>query len=81
MFTGFERDEELSILGFSCPDSLVPLSEPLQCIWLHPEAVAQFSYLDWTPSDRLRHASFVALREDKDPRAVAKEDEAIGSAW
>ncbi len=45
------------------------------CIWLRPEAVAQFRILEWTPNDHLRHASFVALREDKDPRSVVKEDE------
>ena len=45
------------------------------CTWLRPEAVAQFRFLEWTPNDHLRHASFVALREDKDPRAVVKEDE------
>ena len=31
--------------------------------------------LEWTPNDHLRHSSFVALRDDKDPRAVVKEDE------
>ena len=29
------------------------------------------------PNDHLRHASFVALREDKDPLAVVKDDEAV----
>lgn len=47
------------------------------CIWLHPEVIAQFRFLEWTSNDHLRHASFVALREDKDPRAVFKEDEAV----
>ncbi len=45
------------------------------CIWLRPEAVAQFRILEWTPNDHLRHASFVAVREDKDARAVIKEGE------
>ena len=44
------------------------------CTWLRPEAVAQFRFLEWTPNDHLRHASFVALRDDKDPRVI-KEDE------
>jgi ATP-dependent DNA ligase len=35
------------------------------CVWLRPEAVAQFGILEWTPSDHLRHASFFAIREDK----------------
>ena len=46
------------------------------CIWVRPETVAQFRFLEWTPSDHLRHASFVALRDDKDPHVVVKEGEA-----
>jgi ATP-dependent DNA ligase len=30
--------------------------------------VAQFEYLEWTPDYHLRHARFIALRDDKDPR-------------
>jgi ATP-dependent DNA ligase len=44
-----------------------------KCIWLRPELVAQIAFLEWTESGRLRHAKFVALREDKDPRHVVKE--------
>jgi bifunctional non-homologous end joining protein LigD len=41
--------------------------------WLRPELVAQVDFVDWTEADHLRHASFVALRDDKDPRTVHKE--------
>ena len=44
------------------------------CVWLTPETVAQFRFLEWTPSDHLRHASFIALRIDKDARSVVRED-------
>ena len=44
-----------------------------ECTWLKPEAVVQIEFLEWTPGDRLRHASFVALRDDKDPRTIVKE--------
>lgn len=44
-----------------------------ECVWLRPEAVAQIEFLEWTAGDRLRHAKFVGLRGDKDPRKVAKE--------
>lgn len=30
-------------------------------------------FLEWTAGDRLRHAKFVGLRQDKDPRQVVKE--------
>jgi bifunctional non-homologous end joining protein LigD len=43
------------------------------CVWLRPETVAQFRFLEWTANDHLRHASFVGLREDKEPNAVFKE--------
>ena len=38
------------------------------CRWLKPVLVAQFEYLEWTPDYHLRHARFIALRDDKDPR-------------
>jgi bifunctional non-homologous end joining protein LigD len=43
-----------------------------KCVWLRPEAVAQIEFLDWTEADRLRHSKFVALRDDKNPRAIVK---------
>jgi len=43
------------------------------CVWLRPEAVAQFRFLEWTHADHLRHASFAGQREDKDPKKVVKE--------
>ena len=47
------------------------------CVWLRPETVAQFRFLEWTPSDHLRHVSFVGVREDKEPKAVFKEGEPV----
>ena len=44
-----------------------------ECVWLRPEAVAQIEFLEWTAGDRLRHAKFVGLREDKNPRDVLSE--------
>ena len=42
-------------------------------MWLKPEAVAQIDFLEWTGGDILRGASFVRIREDKDPRKGVKE--------
>ena len=47
------------------------------CVWLRPEVVAQFRFLEWTTADRLRHVSFVGLREDKLAGEVVKEGEPI----
>jgi bifunctional non-homologous end joining protein LigD len=44
-----------------------------QCRWLKPKLVAQVAFTEWTPNGHLRHASFVALRDDKAPRDVTRE--------
>lgn len=68
-----------------CPFANLPESSPgrwgqgltaakmKNCTWLRPATVAQFRFLEWTPNDHLRHASFIGLREDKDPTKVFKE--------
>jgi DNA ligase D-like protein (predicted ligase) len=43
------------------------------CVWLKPHSVARIDFLEWTGEDHLRHAKFVALRDDKDPRKVVRE--------
>ena len=35
------------------------------CVWLKPVLVAAFEFLEWTPDNHLRHAKFLALREDR----------------
>lgn len=44
-----------------------------ECVWLKPEAVANFEFLEWTGADHLRHTKFVGMRDDKDPRKVVRE--------
>jgi bifunctional non-homologous end joining protein LigD len=41
--------------------------------WLDPRLVAEVRFAQWTKSGVLRQASFIALREDKDPRQVVRE--------
>jgi len=41
--------------------------------WLRPKLVAQIEFTEWTTGNHLRHSRFIALRDDKDPRAVRKE--------
>lgn len=43
------------------------------CRWLKPELVGQFEFVEWTGENHLRHARFVALRDDKRPEAVVRE--------
>jgi DNA ligase D-like protein (predicted ligase) len=48
-------------------------ADMLKCRWLKPWLVGAMEFLEWTPANRLRHAKFVALREDKDAREVVRE--------
>jgi bifunctional non-homologous end joining protein LigD len=43
------------------------------CIWVRPELVARFDFLEWTDSNHVRHIKFIAMRNDKDPRKVVRE--------
>jgi bifunctional non-homologous end joining protein LigD len=47
-----------------------------ECRWLRPVLVARFEYVEWTPDNHLRHASFIALREDRDAREVRRDGDA-----
>ncbi|WP_349370648.1 DNA ligase D [Salinarimonas sp.] len=56
-----------------------PFAEPLpraaaaKVRWAKPELVAEIELRGWTADGLLRHASYKGLREDKDPREVARE--------
>jgi bifunctional non-homologous end joining protein LigD len=45
----------------------------LECRWLRPVLVAQFEFVEWTPDDHLRHATFIGLRTDKRAKDVKRE--------
>ncbi|PZP90793.1 MAG: hypothetical protein DI587_37570 [Variovorax paradoxus] len=42
--------------------------------WAQPALVAEVRFAEWPRGGQVRHASFVALREDKDVAAVVRED-------
>ena len=44
------------------------------CRWLKPVLVAQVEFVEWTPDGHLRHAQFVALRQQRDAREVCREN-------
>jgi bifunctional non-homologous end joining protein LigD len=41
--------------------------------WVRPTRVAQVRFVEWTAEGHLRHAAFLGLRDDKDPRSVQRE--------
>jgi bifunctional non-homologous end joining protein LigD len=42
-------------------------------VWVSPELVAEVEYRGWTSDGLVRHASFQALRDDKEPHEVLRE--------
>jgi DNA ligase D-like protein (predicted ligase) len=44
-----------------------------KCRWLEPRLVAAIEFAEWTPTNHLRHAKFIALRDDKDAKEVVRE--------
>jgi len=47
----------------------------VDCGWLKPSLVGQFEFVEWTPDNHLRHSKFIALRDDKIPRDVVREEQ------
>ena len=41
--------------------------------WVQPQLVAEVEFSDWTPDGKVRHAKFLALRADKEAKAVTRE--------
>ncbi|HEV3410464.1 MAG TPA: non-homologous end-joining DNA ligase, partial [Chthoniobacterales bacterium] len=41
--------------------------------WLKPKLVCQVSFVEWTDAGNLRHANFVAMRDDKKASEVVRE--------
>jgi bifunctional non-homologous end joining protein LigD len=43
------------------------------CTWIAPELVCQLRFTEWTQDGKLRHPSFLGLREDKEANEVTRE--------
>ena len=77
-FAGFRSQiKALSALGVilpalalgGCDQSTAEKSEPLR-----PVLVAQVKFSEWTRDGKLRQPVFLGLREDKEARAVRREE-------
>jgi bifunctional non-homologous end joining protein LigD len=42
--------------------------------WVKPEVVVEVKFNEWTSDGRLRQPIFVGVRDDKDARAVVREE-------
>jgi bifunctional non-homologous end joining protein LigD len=76
--TGFDEDTLRSIgkrlLALRVSES--PFAEAIRerdVTWVRPELVAQLSFSEWTSHGRLRHPTFLGLRDDKAASKVVRE--------
>jgi bifunctional non-homologous end joining protein LigD len=44
-----------------------------ECRWIKPTKVCQVAFVEWTDGGKLRHCSFVAMRDDKNAKDVVRE--------
>ncbi len=49
-------------------------------VWVKPRYVAQVHFTEWTHDNRLRHPSFLGLRDDKSPKEVMREKPAAAQS-
>lgn len=61
-----------SLPAVSAPD-VVPRAARRASHWVKPEQLCEVSFGMWTDDGHIRHASFHALRMDKDPKQVTQE--------
>ncbi len=55
------------------PSREIVKAAPKRAHWVEPKLVAELQFSEWTPDGRLRHPSFLGLREDKSAREVVRE--------
>ena len=48
--------------------------------WVKPRLVVEVAFTEWTRDGSLRHASFLGVRDDKQPKDVRREPPAAGSS-
>ena len=77
--TGFDDKTRARLLTLLSPDQVErPQVEGAprlrEAHWVKPKHVAQVQYSEWTRDGKLRHPSFLGLREDKSPSQTGHEN-------
>ena len=65
-----------AIQSKTCPFGTVPHTNE-KPHWVKPQLVAEVKFTEWTADRKLRHPTYLGLRDDVDPRSVCKEPDVI----
>ena len=57
--------------GSEFPTAVIP--ETKTTTWVEPRMVCEVRYREWTPDGLLRHAAFLRMRDDKDPKDCERQ--------
>jgi bifunctional non-homologous end joining protein LigD len=60
----------------TCPFSVVPRTNE-RAQWVKPQLVAEVKFTEWTADGKLRHPTYLGLRDDVAPASVRKEPDTI----
>ena len=76
--TGFSAKQRVWFkeqLSKDVTDEKIVVDAPRERVatWVRPRFVGQVAFTEWTGDNRLRHPSFLGLREDKAPEEVVRE--------
>jgi bifunctional non-homologous end joining protein LigD len=81
--SGFDHKElarvmaELERLRTSkCPFDVPPPTTNETPHWVKPKLVAQVKFTEWTDDNKLRHPTYLGMRDDKKPEDVVREETA-----
>jgi bifunctional non-homologous end joining protein LigD len=75
--TGFDdqslRSLKAQLAGLETQTPPVAVPRGVKAHWVKPKLVAEVAFTEWTGDGRIRHPVFHGLRNDKDPRAITRE--------
>jgi bifunctional non-homologous end joining protein LigD len=58
----------------ACPFHVPPPTTNETPHWVKPTLVAQVKFTEWTDDDKLRHPTYLGMRDDKNPQDVVREE-------
>jgi bifunctional non-homologous end joining protein LigD len=68
-----------AIQSKTCPFATQPRTNE-KPHWVKPLIVAEVKFTEWTADGKLRHPTYIGLRDDVDPRSVRKEPQSTTSS-